>query len=195
MMMNSDNMTQDFLALKFAEGDRHAFSEIFHKFQPALVFFANRMIFRYHLNDAEEIVQDIFVKLYDKRASFKTFESVKAFLYISAKNACLNRIEKEKVRLRRYDHYIAAFDESEDKILNDMIYSEVVREISSEIDLLPTKCRQIMKQFFEQDRSTKEIAEDLEITVSTVKAQKARAISILKKRLSGAGIAFLLINL
>ncbi|MNF04625.1 hypothetical protein D3C80_2041880 [compost metagenome] len=51
-----------------------------------------------------------------------------------------------------------------------------------------------MKQLFEEDKNAKEIADDLEITVSTVKAQKARAISILKKRLSGAGIAFLLIN-
>ncbi|GEN71214.1 DNA-directed RNA polymerase sigma-70 factor [Chryseobacterium lathyri] len=187
-------MTQDFLALRFAEGDQYAFSEIFHKFQPALVFFANRLILSYNLNDAEEIVQDIFVKLYDKRTSFKTMDSVKAFLYISAKNACLNRIEKEKVRLRRFDQYISSFDESEDNILKNIIYSELVREISAEIDLLPTKCKLIMKQLFEEDKNAKEIADDLEITVSTVKAQKARAISILKKRLSGAGIAFLLIN-
>ncbi|WP_454045105.1 RNA polymerase sigma factor [Chryseobacterium sp. Marseille-Q8038] len=195
MMKNLENITQDFFVLRFAEGDQYAFSEIFHKFQPALVFFANRLILSYNLNDAEEIVQDIFVKLYEKRNSFKTMENVKAFLYISAKNACLNRIAKEKVRVRRFDQYITSFDESEDNILKNIIYSELVREISAEIDLLPTKCKQIMKQFFEEDKNAKEIAEDLEITVSTVKAQKARAISILKKRLSGAGIAFLLINL
>lgn len=195
MMKNLENMTQDFVALRFAEGDQHAFSEIFHKFQPALVFFANRLIFQYHLNDAEEIVQDIFVKLNYKKASFKTLDSIKAFLYISTKNACLDRIAKEKVRTRRFDKYITTFDESEDNILKVIIHSELIREISSEIDLLPPKCRLIMKQFFEEDKNAKEIADDLGITISTVNNQKARAISILKKRLSGAGIALLLINL
>lgn len=195
MMKNLENMTQDFVALRFAEGDQYAFSEIFHKFQPALVFFANRLIFQYNLNDAEEIVQDIFVKLNDKKTSFKTLDSIKAFLYISTKNACLDRIAKEKVRIRRFDKYITTFDESEDNILKVIIHSELIREISSEIDLLPTKCKLIMKQFFEEDKNAKEIAEDLGITVSTVNNQKARAISILKKRLSGAGITLLLINL
>ncbi|WLD24337.1 sigma-70 family RNA polymerase sigma factor [Flavobacterium dauae] len=176
-------------------GDPTAFSSIFHRFHSSLVFFAERILTGYDITEAEETVQDTFIKLYDRKEAFDTLQNIKAFLYITTKNACYDRIAKEKVRRKRFDSYIATFEEADDHILREITYAEVIREVSMAIDLLPEKCRVIMKQFFDEDKTAKEIADDLDITVSTVNNQKARAVVLLKKRLSGAGIALLLLSL
>lgn len=183
------------LLLRLRDGNDKAFEKVFGQFQPALVFFANRLLCHQGLMDAEEVVQDTFMKFHERRASFATMQNIKAFLYITTKNACLQKIQKEQVRLRRFEKFIAPFDEAEDAVLQEIMYAEVLREVSMAIELLPDQCRNIMKRFFEEGKSAKEIAEELDITVSTVNNQKSRAISLLKKRLSGAGITLLLLTM
>src|SRR5690606_23760840 len=172
------------LLQRLRQGDETAFNHIFYQFQPALVFFANRLLSNQDLIDAEEIVQDTFLKLYHRKETLATLSNVKAFLYIVTKNACLDRIAKEQVRQRRFEKFMTSFQEAEDIILSEIIYTEAIREVSEAIELLPEKCRIIMKQFFEEGKDAKEIAEGLHISVSTVNNQKSRAISLLKQRLS-----------
>lgn len=177
------------------KGDETAFTQVFYQFQPALVFFANRLLSGQACIDAEEIVQDTFLKLFERKGTLVTLQNVKAFLYIVTKNACLDHIAKEQTRLRRFEKFITSFEESEDTILSEIVYAEALREVSMAIELLPEKCKVIMKQFFEEGKDAKEIAQGLNITVSTVNNQKSRAISLLKQRLSGAGIALLLLSI
>ncbi|MDR6919493.1 sigma-70 family RNA polymerase sigma factor [Chryseobacterium sp. 2987] len=187
-----ENMSHEILLQGLRNGDQYAFHQIFQKFHKAIVFFASKLLFPDTYSQAEEIVQDIFIKMYEKRSSFKSFENIKAFLYISTKNACFDRIAKEKVRLNRFNRYIQNFSESEESILQHIIDSELISQLGAEIEALPEKCRIIMRQFLDDDKTAKEISEDLGITISTVNNQKARAISIIKKRLGSAGIALLL---
>ncbi|MFT4093254.1 MAG: sigma factor-like helix-turn-helix DNA-binding protein, partial [Niabella sp.] len=77
-------------------------------------------------------------------------------------------------------------------VLQEIIYAEVLREVSEAIELLPAQCKAIMKQFFEEGKTAGEIAESLNVAVSTVNSQKARAVSILKNRLSNTGFTLLL---
>lgn len=177
-------------------GNQLAFTEIFRQFQPALVFFANRLLFNIGISYSEEIVQDVFIKFYNRKDSFTSLEKIRAFLYITTKNACLDRIAKEQVHQKRYNKFMETFnEEDETSVVREIIYAEVLREVSMAIDNLPPKCRDVMERFFIHGMDAKEIADDLGITVSTVNNQKARAISILQKGLSGAGIALLLSSL
>ncbi|WP_153848392.1 sigma-70 family RNA polymerase sigma factor [Sphingobacterium paramultivorum] len=177
----------------FQGGDRLAFDKIFRLHNASLIFFANRLLISYDQIDPEEIVLDIFMKLHEKRESFESLNSIKAFLYISTKNSCFNAMEKEKVRLKRFDGYTSTYIESdENNILSQIVLTEVYNELYQALELLPEQCRIIMGQLME-GKTAKEVAEELSISVSTINSQKARAISILKKRLSGAGIALLLI--
>ncbi|KKO89176.1 hypothetical protein AAW12_23920 [Sphingobacterium sp. Ag1] len=183
------------LLIDFQSGDRLAFDRIFRLYHSALIFFANRLLVSFDQIDPQEIVLDIFVKLHEKRDSFESLNSIKAFLYISTKNSCFKAIEKEKVRQKRFDGYTSTFNESdENNILSQIVLSEVHRELYQALELLPEQCRIIMERLME-GKTAKEVAEELSISVSTVGSQKARAISILKKRLSGAGIALLLLYL
>ncbi|AKK71308.1 hypothetical protein OK18_00445 [Chryseobacterium gallinarum] len=192
--MITPNVIDERALLKsFVSGEEHAFDKIFRLYHPSLIFFAKRLFVNFDQIDAQQIVLDIFVKLHEKRETFESLNSIKAFLYISTKNSCFNAIEKEKVRLKRFDGYTSNFNESDDNnILSQIVLSEVYRELYQAIELLPEQCRIIMTQLME-GKTAKEVAEELSLTVSTVNSQKARAISILRNRLSGAGIALLLL--
>lgn len=194
-MKHDENMDDELLLQGLHNGDQYAFYQIFQKFHKAILYFAKKVLIGTDQAEAEEIVQDIFVKLYEKRKSFKTLNSIKGFLYISTKNACFDRFAKEKVRKNRFEKYIQNFSEFEDNILQQIIDTELISQLGAEIDMLPEKCRIIMRKFLDEDKNAAEISQELGISISTVKNQRLRAISIIKKRLGSAGIALLLFYL
>ncbi|MNL47195.1 RNA polymerase sigma factor [compost metagenome] len=120
---------------------------------------------------------------------------MKAFLYISAKNACLDGIEQEQRKSKRDNNWYLQRSDFEPDVEERIIHAEVLMEISQAIDLLPEQCRKIMKMSYEQGMSGKQIAEEMRLTVSTVNNQKARGISLLRKTLSVKGFSLLLVLL
>lgn len=182
------------LLLKFQDGDQQAFNNIFKHFYAALCFFATRLTSDKYA--AEEIVQDILYKLWEKHQDFDSLTSIKAFLYISTRNACMNHIDKQQRKQKReMAAFTLNFDELDDPVIIQIIYTEVLNEIRTEINSLPEQCAKIIKMLFEDEMKPKEIANELHITVSTVYNQKMRGISILKKRLSGATFDLLMLYL
>lgn len=194
-MTSRHEIEEKALLIRFRSGDRRAMDMIFQLYHPALIFFANRLLINFDQASAQEVVLDVMLKTFELRETFKSYASVKAFMYISTKNRCLNVIEKEKVRLNRLNIYTQDLDElEEENILSKMIHTEVLRELSQSIEFLPEQCRNIMQKLMD-GKTPKEVSEELDISVSTVNSQKARAISILKKTLSNKGIALLLFYL
>ena len=84
------------LYLLLREGDEHAFQTLFKKFYPALCHFANQ--FLADKEQSEEIVQEIFVKIWEKRSVLNIETSVKHYLFRSVRNQCLNQIQHEKIK-------------------------------------------------------------------------------------------------
>lgn len=191
-MTSQREIEEKALLSKFQSGDRLAFDQIFSLYHSSLVFFANRLLLNIGMEISKEIVLDIFLKLYDRKEAFATLSNIKAFLYISVKNSCIKVIEKEKVHQKRFDLYTKNFDEFERNVLDSIIQTEVYTELYHAIDLLPDQYRLIMSKIVNGD-TPKEISEELGIPVSTINTQKSRAISLLKKSLSGSGIALLMI--
>lgn len=180
---------EDELLERLLKGDTYAFDYIFHKFYGALCLFATRLTSDKFT--AEEIVQDIFCKLWSKHTDFHSLHSIKAFLYISTRNASMNALKKQS-RKMKHDLEFAFFkDGSEEPFLNEIIYIEALREISAEVNALPDQCGKIIKMIFEDGLQPKEIADKLDIAISTVYNQKMRGLSILRKRLSDRGFAVL----
>jgi len=193
MAMNAANHIDDAeLLQQLRDGNQAAFDTVFRLFHPALCFFAKRLAFDLPKGQAEEIVQDTFVKLWERRANFVDLTAVKAFLYITTRNACLNELDKEKVRNKKEERYLRTMPELEDAVVEEIIYAEVLREVAHAIETLPEQCQRIVKMAYEEGLTAKEIAASLNITVSTVNNQKSRGIALLRKRLSDTGFAFLL---
>ena len=183
------NLNENELLHRLQLGDIQAFDYIFGKFYSTLCFFATRLTSDRFV--AEEIVQDIFYKLWNKHADFTTLNSIKAFLYISTRNASINFLNKEQRKIKHDVEFSLLEDEFQEPIINEIIYTEVLREIAIEVDALPEQCAKIIKMIFEDGLQPKEVADKLNITISTVYNQKMRGLSILKKRLSGRGFSIL----
>lgn len=166
--------------------DIAAFDQIFEEFYRPLCFFASRII--QDRFDAQDIVQDIFVKFWQKENIPDAMDAVRAYLYVSVKNACFNHLEKSSVKIK-HQQSLANTDFEEATILNTIIQAEVLRQVFAAVDTLPEQCRKIIRMTFEEGKKAKEIAFELGITVSTVNNQKMRGLNLLKNRLSDEGLA------
>lgn len=186
---------EDTLLADLSSGLSGALEYIYMEFQPALVFFAGNLLRSDTIMLAEELVQDSFLKLHQRHDRFQTINSLKAFLYITTRNACYNHLEKQKVRARHLQDYVHEYTDMEHSILLEMMHTETVRELLQAIDTLPPQCKAVINMLVHEDKSYAEIAVALGVTVSTVKNQKARAISLLRGRISGVGIALLLLSI
>lgn len=162
----------------FTTGDYKRYTEIFNYFYARLCFFANRIL--KDRQTAEDLVSDVFVKLWTNPLTFETKANAKAWLYITTRNTCFNYCKK------LYLQYQSEIDPSSvythETVLTSMIRTEILREIMSLIELLPTECRRIFKLSYFNDLSNQEIAKELCVSIHTVKNQKARAIYLLKRR-------------
>lgn len=163
---------------------------VFRQYYLALCFFAGKMVNEQTV--AEDIVKDVFLKLWEKEPDFSHYKNIKAVLYIGVKNACLNYIKKRKnVRTQTEALTYLLQQEQEDFILNEITRTEVLREIYAALQQLPLGCRKVMQLYYQQGLDHKSISTKLGITVSTVKNQKARGVQLLKKKLGTSFFYFI----
>ena len=176
----------------FNKGNQRSFSSIFNTYYASLCFFAERMIL--DKQEAEDIVEETFVKLWRLHANFETMQNIKAFLYITTKNACLNYIKQSDRTNKQQSDLQYMLAQQEDHVLNSLTKAEVLREVHAAIESLPPQCRKIVRLSFLEGLKNQEIADRLNLSINTVKNQKMRAISLLKiKLLSTNLMAFLVL--
>lgn len=179
------------LLRRLNQGEELAFDYFFHRYFPLMITFARRFVMDEVY--AEEIVQDVFYKVWQRRSSFASPQALKAFLYISTKNASFNQISKMQNRTKHQDNYAVEKDIEEQSILHDIIRTEVYVFLSEAIRTLPDQCQKIIQLLFEEDKKPIEIADELGISVSTVNSQKARGLLLLRQRLKGKDLDLLMI--
>lgn len=132
---------------------------------------------------ARDIVQDTFVKLLDNTSDIIfDYQKSKSYLYSMVKNASLNHLRREKVR-DRYADLKHATEESEENILEALIYSESVNQLYTAIANLPEACQHICTLTYIEEKSNQEAAELTNTSINTVKTHKRRAVEILRKNL------------
>jgi RNA polymerase sigma-70 factor (family 1) len=175
----------NFSIIDFRQGQSRAFTYVFEHYYPALRFFATRLT--QNPPAAEDIAQETFIKLWEKHTGFHT-QAIKAFLYITTRNACFNFMKREQADAKNHRDWSRAWNESEDYVLNQVTRSEVMREVYVILEMLPPECRKIMRHSFIEGRSNREIATLLNISIHTVKNQKARAIYLIRKKLGNRSL-------
>jgi RNA polymerase sigma-70 factor (family 1) len=162
-------------------GDHSAFQKIFEEFYAPLTIFARKFLLDPDLS--REIVQDIFVNLYEKRSSLTIQTSLKSYLYQSVRNSCLNVIRKEKVHLAHHTELMKMSGNSEADWSEKIIETELENLIYQTIRGLPEKCRQIYLLSRQQELTNREIAQKLNISIRTVETQISKALKILRKKI------------
>ena len=155
--------------------DQQAYKELFLSLYPALFNFISGIIKTKPAS--EEIISDVFMKIWEKRQDLDLIVNLKVYCYVIAKNLSLNYLEKQK----RYPLLnIEDFSDSLTDVFIDpeqlMITSEMMDRIKMAIDALPARCKMIFSLVRENDFKYKEAAEIMNISVKTVENQLAIAL-------------------
>lgn len=177
----------EYLMKSFRGGEEKAFSFVFDMHYKSLCYFANPIT--QDVQQAEDIVSECFFKLWTRRDSFQTSQNIKAFLYISCRNACINHLRNLKRRNAAQELYLSQLELAEDTVLYQLIEAEVLQVLTEEIEALPAKCRDVFKMIYIDNKKTDEIALLLDISVKTVRGHKARAIELLRTEMLKKGIS------
>ncbi|HOK35632.1 MAG TPA: RNA polymerase sigma-70 factor [Paludibacteraceae bacterium] len=166
------------------------FSNIYMTFYSPLVRFA--MVFVIYKEEAENIVQDLFVGLWEKKESLNCVENLKAYMFTLAKNKCLDYLKHKLVKENFiakaqsfYEQEIALKAQSLESFDVELASEEKVEKIVSEaIESLPPKCREIFILSRYEGLKYKEISERLNISVNTVETQMRIAFKKLRNSIN-----------
>jgi RNA polymerase sigma-70 factor (family 1) len=164
------------LLQRVASGDGLAFREIYVHYFKRLYQFAFAIV--KSREPAEEIVEDIFVRVWQHREGITAIRNLRVYMYTAAKNASLNYLsQKARQSISEpFDHIHIDFNASTGTPEQILISAEMHRKIASAVEALPPRCKMIFKLVREDELRYREIAEILNISVNTVDAQMAIAI-------------------
>ena len=173
-------------------GDRTAFLEIYNRFQGLLYIYACKII--KDEEDAEDIVQEVFLYLWDKRSSIILKSSISSYLYSAVRFKFFNLLDRKKIRTDYKISFQQFLDQGEYVTDNYIREKEFNQLIEKEIAALPDKMREIFELSRKHHLSRKEIAAQLNLSEKTVKNQINNALKILRGKLGIVTFLLFLLN-
>lgn len=166
------------------------FEEVFYTYHADLCFFAHKMLG--DEEDAKNIVQEVFIEIWEKRNSFEITQSIKAYLYRSVNNRCLNHLKHLTVRKKHAEYSLRMAEETESPT-DHLEYRELEADVSDALNSLPEQCRKVFLMSRMENLKYKEIAEKLDISQKTVEVHMGKALRILREKLKAFVPVLLLI--
>ncbi len=172
------------------KGNVVAFDSLFEVYSPKLFGFA----LKYFKNesDAEELVQDVFVQVWEHRQSLKSEFSFKSYLFTIALNRIRKHFTKKAISLR----YLESLQKEAEITINESLinddYETILQQINLIIEQLPPRRREIFLKSKLEGKSSKEIAAELNISTGTVDNQVSEALRFFRVRLNHESLPLLL---
>lgn len=177
-MATYGKFTEEELTALLKEGDHAAFTEIYHRYWKKLFYIAGKKLG--NLEEAEEVVQNIFMSLWNRRAVIIITTTLGAYLTTSVKYWIIKILDKQ-YHQQKYTQSIASnvLDDSTQQWLEFLDLKEILDRYISE---LPEKCQLVFSMSRNLNMSQKQIAEELNISEKTVEAHMGKAIKTLRTR-------------
>ncbi|MGV8090542.1 MAG: RNA polymerase sigma-70 factor [Mangrovibacterium sp.] len=156
------------------------FDEIYLLYYPRLLLFAIKLTG--NKEESEEIVQDVFIRFWLKGSYSHIKFSIKAYLFRSVHNACLNYLKKAKGK-ETNSYAESVFVNETIEFCDPLLLDELETAIQKTVEELPAQCKKVFLLHRDEQLTYREIAENMNISVKTVETQISRAIKVLKKSL------------
>jgi len=168
---------QYFSAIK--KGDKESFELLFKTYYKSLCFYALKFLDDY--DNAEEVVQDVFINVWEKRNRILAPSSVRNYLFGAVRNRSLNMLKHKKVvDQHKMDNLKIQLEQADDDFLHEV---DLMNKINAQIDALPPRRREIFILSREYGLKYREIADKLNISVKTVETQMGGALKTLRENL------------
>lgn len=167
------------IMLALREGRREAFRQVFETCYEGLCRYA--FTFLRDQDEAEDIVQSMFVKLWERRDELDIKHAIRPYLFRSVYNQCMNQLEHRAVKSKHHHHSEVMLSDAvqHPEVFKDEL-NDKVREV---VDKLPPQCRTIFIMSRYEELKYPEIAEKLNISVNTIQNQICKALKILRDEL------------
>lgn len=163
-----------------------AFEELYNRYWPSLLDAAYRRL--QSSQKAEDLVQDLFISLYQKRHAVVFTASLQAYLHQALKYKVLNEFRSEGIR-QSYQKTLFFRDNCKNDLANELEAKELHQKIDTVLESLPEKCRTVFLMSRKENRSNKDISQYLAISLSTVEKHIGKALKTLRNRLPDYGIS------
>lgn len=167
---------------RIRNGDKKEFESLFRSSYVSLVRYAKTLI-KDH-DTAEEIVQDLFFRLWQDKEKLNIESSLNGYLFRSVHNKCLHYIEHSRVVIRHAEEMIYRQTENQESPSDILNYKELQDKIAKILERLPEKCGKIFTMSRFEGLKYTEIAEKLSVSVKTVEANMGRALKEFRKELA-----------
>lgn len=170
-------MLNDSILSGFNNSDEKAFKAVFDDLYKPLLLFAIKIT--KDRQQSEDVVLMSMQATFNRHNTFDKYIALKAFLFTSVRNACLNYIRaKERLPFDQYDEEYLNNIKDEERFILEITYRQnLIEELSKAIDKLPKTCRKIMKLSLYEKKTPGQIAEILGIQRQTVYAQQWKALN------------------
>jgi RNA polymerase sigma-70 factor (ECF subfamily) len=178
---NNITLVEKVLISKLKVGDYLAFSYIFTAYYQDLVMFASR--FTRNLNNAEEIVQDTFVKIWEEHESVKIDTSLKSYLLKLVQNKCIDWCRHNKVMQTHFNFIMESPPQFEYETDSYLLYSELQKQIENALEMMPEAISEAFRMNRYKGLKYYEIAEEMHVSVRTIEVRIGKALQILRNYL------------
>lgn len=178
------------LVLLLQKGNIEAFDSLFEVYSPRLFGFA----LKYFKNetDAEELVQEVFVKVWENRQTLKSALSFRSYLFTIALNQIRKHFNKKATSLRYLENLQNEPEFSENLAVHEDNYESALQQINLVIEQMPPRRREIFVKSKLEGKSSKEIAAELNISAGTVDNQVSEALRFIRTHLRTDNLSLLL---
>ncbi|RZS93522.1 RNA polymerase sigma-70 factor [Aquimarina brevivitae] len=189
--MNS-TVSDQLILNQLKEGKSSAFEAVFRQYFKVLVVYAKN--YTKDLDAAQDIAQEVFANLYEKRNSLTIHTSLKAFLYASVRNRCLDQLKSHQIQARHKEMIKHTSSEIDDD--TELIYkTELQEKIYLAIAKLPEQNQKIFRMSRLDGKSNQEIADELKLSKRTVETHISNALKTIKSLIFIASIVLIIISI
>lgn len=172
---------------RLKRGDKTVFESLFHSNYKNLVLYAKKFVIDTEI--ARDLVQDVFIYLWDKRTKLNIDRSLSSYLFRSVHNACINHLKRESTKENYIRNFLLNINDagyygtSNEDSHELVVYKDLLTRIELIVEGLPEQCRNIFRMSRFRGLKNKEIADIYAISPRTVETQIYRALKVLKENL------------